>query len=172
MKGNMFCDKQAGGCELLMEAPSLNKPLAKILELWNHRLHTIGRPQSGWPSSERRSQPTRWTPDSTMQDGVSVAEISVKGSNWTGLQNGDCNTGSSGGDGSSQLYELVKTSSTNKTGRSCSDPERAIQMTMMISQFGYCRTQNTVSLHYKDKLVNAVLKNCMLIRVLRTSAGV
>ena len=122
--------------------------------------------------SDGRSQTPRLTPDSTMQDGVSVAEISVKASNWTGLQNGDCNTGSSGGDGSSQLYELVKTSSTNKTGRSCSDPERAIQMTMMISQFGYCQTQNTVSLHYKDKLVNAILKNCMLIRVLRTSAGV
>lgn len=91
-----------------------------------------------------------------MQDGVSVAETSVKASNSIGLQNGDCNTGRIGGDGSSQLSELVKTSSTNKTGRSGSDPERAIQMTTMISQCGYCQTQNTVSLHYKDKLVNAI----------------
>jgi hypothetical protein len=106
-----------------------------------------------------------------MQDGVSVVKISVKASNCTGLQNGDCNTGSSGGDGSSQLYKLVKTSSTNKTGRSGSDPERDIEMTMMILQFGYCQTQNTTSIHYKDKLVNAVSNNCMLIRVFRISAG-
>lgn len=85
-----------------------------------------------------------------MQDGVSVAETSVEASNSTGLQNGDCNTGRSGGDGSSQLSELVTTSSTNKTGKSCSD---------------------TVSLPDKDKLVNAILKNCMLIRALRTSAA-
>lgn len=106
--------------------------------------------------SDGRSQPPRWTPHSTMQDGVSVAETSVKASNPTGLQNAGCNTGRSGGDGSSELSELVTTSSTNKTGRSGSDPERAIQMTMMISQFGYCQTQNTASLHYKEKLVNAI----------------